>query len=147
MPDPIIVIDTREPLHTAWTFDGYETERRKLDAGDYSVAGLESRIAIERKEAGDLVSSLTQGRNRFERELGRLAAFERAAIVVEADMDHIIEWRYRSAVSPKAIVGSLGSFFGRYGVPTIFAGSRRNAQIIALSMLTKCAKHLDRGAP
>lgn len=139
---PIIVVDTREPPHTAWTFDGLEVVRRKLDAGDYSVVGLEQRVAVERKEAGDLVSTCTTGRDRFERELELLAGYDRAVIIVEGELGAVIEWRYRSRVSPACLVGSFASFFARYGVATIFAGSRRNAGILARAFLLKAAKHL-----
>lgn len=43
--DFTIVIDTREQQPYAF---GCASERRKLDAGDYSVAGCESQIAVER---------------------------------------------------------------------------------------------------
>jgi DNA excision repair protein ERCC-4 len=138
----VIVIDTREPPHTAWTFEGIPTVRRCLRAGDYSVEGLEDRVSIERKEAGDLVATLTFGRERFERELEILATYDRAAIVIEGDLESIIEWKYRSSVSPAALVGSFASIWARYGVPVVFAGSRRNAQILVGRMLAKAAKHL-----
>jgi hypothetical protein len=56
--------------------------------------------------------------------------------------EDVISWRYRSTVSPKAIVNSLASFHARFGVPTVWAGSRRNAEIIAEAFLVKAAKHL-----
>jgi len=70
-----------------------------------------------------------------------LATYDRAIIIVETDLDHLIEWRYRSAVSPACLVGSFGSFWARWGVPTIFAGSTRNAEILARTLLLKAAKH------
>ena len=41
-----IVIDSREQQPYGF---GCATDRRKLEAGDYSVAGCESQIAVERK--------------------------------------------------------------------------------------------------
>lgn len=76
---PCIVIDTREQrplcfdnLHIRG-FKCIATERRKLDEGDYSVAGLEDKVFIERKSVADLYGTLFQGRERFERELERVA--------------------------------------------------------------------------
>lgn len=140
--DFTIVADTREPPETVWRFGDLPVVRKKLDSGDYSVVGLEDQVAIERKTSADLVSTLTYGRARFEAELDRLAAFKRALIVVEGDLGDIIDWKYRSQVSPAALVGSFGSFWARWGISTAFVGNRRNAEILARVFLTKAAKHL-----
>jgi hypothetical protein len=53
-----IVIDTREPEHTAWSFSQNVTTRRAaLTYGDYSFLGGEDRYAIERKTLDDPVVS------------------------------------------------------------------------------------------
>ncbi len=140
MGEVLIVQDSRE--QKPWTFPGLTVEVRKLEAGDYSVAGLESRVAIERKSVADLVSTLTFGRERFERELVKLATYERACIIVEGDLEEIIEWRYRSKVSPACLVGSCASFWARHRITTVFAGSVRNAEILARAFLVKAEKHL-----
>jgi DNA excision repair protein ERCC-4 len=137
---PTAIVDTREqlPLELA----PLPVVRACLPAGDYSIEGMEERVAIERKTMGDLVSTLTYGRERFERELDRLATYERALILVEGDLSEIVEARYRSQVPPQCLVGSFASFFARWGIATVFAGNRRNAQIMARAFLTKCSKHL-----
>ena len=78
-----IVTDTRE--QHPFSFEGYpvEVKPRALPTGDYSLDGFEDRIAIERKAAGDLLSCMTGGRERFTRELERLRGYEAAAVVVE----------------------------------------------------------------
>ena len=50
--------DTRE--QEVYTFDAARvtTVRRALPAGDYSLDGLEDRVAIERKTVEDLVSTM-----------------------------------------------------------------------------------------
>jgi ERCC4-type nuclease len=141
-PPLVFVVDTREPPHTAWSFDGAPVVRRALAAGDYSVEGLETRVAIERKAAGDLVSTCTYGRERFERELVKLAAYDRAVIIVEGDLESIIRWTYKGTTNPSALVGSFASWFARYNVATIFAGNAFNAAILARRFLEKAAKHL-----
>ncbi|NUP10878.1 MAG: hypothetical protein HOW73_32945 [Polyangiaceae bacterium] len=140
MTHPTIVIDTRE--QRPWTFADHPTVHRALPAGDYSVDGLEHRVAIERKSIADLVSTLTAGRERFERELQKLADYERAIIIVEGDLEDVIAGRYRSKVPPQCLVGSFGSFFAQWGIATVFAGSVRNAQILARSFLVKAAKYI-----
>lgn len=139
---PTIVIDTREPPETAWTFGDLPVVRRKLEAGDYSIEGFENEVAIERKTSADLVSTLTFGRSRFERELDLLRLYPRAVIFVEGDLESIIRAQYRSRVSPAALVGSFGSFFGRWGISTVFCGSAFNAAILAKVYLLKAHKHL-----
>lgn len=144
-PPTTLVCDSREQLPWLFDIDGLPavvTVTRKLDAGDYSVEGLESRVAVERKTAADFLSTVTAGRARFEAELVRLTTYERAVIVVEESFDYFVSARYRNAVPPQCIVGSVASFFARYGVATVFAGSRRNAQILTATFLIKAAKHL-----
>lgn len=102
LTDFAIVVDTREQL--PWTFQGLfsDTSARggrrpivvdqrvaTLQQGDYSLVGFEHLVAIERKSLPDLFGTLGQGRDRFERELTRLAELDRAAIVIEAPLGGI----------------------------------------------------------
>ena len=57
LPKPTLIVDSME--QKAYTFKPFrkwfaEIERRKLPIGDYSIAGLEDRIAVERKSLQDL---------------------------------------------------------------------------------------------
>ena len=81
-----IIIDTRE--QEGYSFDPRlaATVRRALPAGDYSVAGLESTVAVERKSLDDFVSTVIHGRERFRNELRKLAGYRAACVVVEAGM-------------------------------------------------------------
>jgi len=61
-----ITQDTRE--QTPFTFDGYtcEIQTGTLPTGDYSLAGLVDRCAVERKSLDDLLGCLMgSGRERF----------------------------------------------------------------------------------
>ena len=68
-----VVVDSREqnPLD----FGSWPTITKALPTGDYSVAGIETLIAIERKSLSDLVGSFTGGRDRFEREMLRMKSY------------------------------------------------------------------------
>ena len=80
-----IIRDTRE--QAPFTFDGYDCEVQagRLTTGDYSLAGIEDRCAVERKSLDDLLGCLTgEGRVRFERELARADVLDSFAVVVEA---------------------------------------------------------------
>ena len=134
------VVDTREPPDCAWRL-GIPTVRAKLTSGDYSFQGAEGSIAIERKTLSDWIGSLTHERKRFEREMDRLASFARAVIVVEANLEDVLAGDYRSAVTPKALRGSIASIQARWGVSTQFIGNREQAEEFATTWLVKCWKH------
>lgn len=140
----IVLVDRREQL--PWAFDGLCVEPATIDAGDYTVMGLEGRLAIERKSLSDWIGSISTGRKRFEREMDRLAQLERAVIIVEAHVDDVCAGAYRSKMHPNAALGSAGSIFARWGIATCFAGSREAAQAIARAILIKADKHLRRAA-
>ena len=135
--DLIVVIDTRE--QKPYRFPGAVT--KALAAGDYSVLGLECRVAVERKEKADAYNSLGRGRERFERELQRLSTYDYAAIVIEAALSDFLRPPGFSRMSPKAAVNTLVSWSIRYGVHVYFADSRRLGQALTLRILEKYRKH------
>ena len=115
-----IIIDTRE--QRPYTFQNIkpeppETIRQGLTTGDYSLAGLESCICVERKSMSDLFGSVGTGRVRFEREMERMASYNYACIIIEAEIQ---QWfnnpPMRSKMSSKAVFRSLIAFSQRYGV-------------------------------
>lgn len=131
-----IIRDTRE--QAPFTFGGYDCEVQAgaLTTGDYSLAGLEDRCAVERKSLDDLLGCLTgEGRERFERELARAAGLDCFAVVVEASMQDMAEGRYRSRMKPHAALQSVLAFTVRYGVPFIWAGNRAGAEYAAFHFL------------
>lgn len=61
-----------------------------LTTGDYSLKGLENQITIERKNLSDAFGTFGRGRARWERELERMAGYQFAAVVIEADWHTIV---------------------------------------------------------
>ncbi len=123
-----IIIDTRE--QEAWTFD-CPTIRRKLDAGDYSVDGLESAVAVERKSLKDFVSTVIHDFARFAAELEKLSSLEAACVVVEADLDDVLRGLAADecrGASPESVMGAAVHVSLRYGVPVFWCGSRQAAR-------------------
>lgn len=63
-----VLIDSREqrpfPFHGP-RYGGVEVETAALTIGDYSLAGLADKVAVERKELPDLVQCLGRERERF----------------------------------------------------------------------------------
>ncbi len=94
-----------------------ETKRQKLDSGDYSIAGAESQIAIERKSVNDFLSSITWEHERFEREVKRLSRLFYAGIVVEGRLDEVRQTeRLGRRINANAISETVASWSIRYGV-------------------------------
>jgi ERCC4-type nuclease len=119
---PVIVTDTRE--QTPLPFSRLRTIRAGLLTADYSVAGLESVFAIERKSVADLVSCCAgSNRERFENELHRLRGFRFKRLLVIGTREEIEAHRYRSAILPAAVLGTLAAFEVRYDVPVVFEAS------------------------
>jgi ERCC4-type nuclease len=135
-----IVVDTREQRPYGFDSRFVVVTRRALPAGDYSIAGHESEVAIERKSLGDFVTSVIHERERFERELARLRDYETACILVEADAQDIVDSKYRSHAHPNAVLGSALALFVDYGVPFVFASSREIAGRITAGILRRFHK-------
>ena len=123
-----IVIDTRE--QAPYGFD-CQTVRRKLEAGDYSVAGLEQVVAVERKSLPDFASTVIHNFRRFAAELEKLSQLRSACIIVEADLAAVLRGQASGAlrdVSPASLLGAAVHISLRYGVPVFWCGSRQGAR-------------------
>ena len=132
-----------------YTFDGFlaDTDKQErplvipwelahLKTGDYSIAGMEDRVTIERKSLADLYSTLGKHRARFEREHQRMAEMEFAAVVVESSMANaVVNPPERSQLHPKTVYRTSLSWAQRYGVHWIWAGDRRGGEITTFQLL------------
>lgn len=63
--------------------------RRKLKTADYSIEGLEDKVAVERKSLEDLFGTLGQRREQFGDEFERMSQMDYCGVVVEADWREI----------------------------------------------------------
>lgn len=117
---PVVLIDTRE--QTPLEFSRLVARRATLTTGDYSFAGGESVFVVERKSVSDLVGCVTSERERFEKELARIRGFRFSRLLVIGTREEIERARYRSNVSPRAVVNSLHSWEARF-VPVVFAAT------------------------
>lgn len=115
---PTIIIDTREqnPL----PFGRLATRRGMLMSGDYSVAGLEELISVERKTVADLVACcIGQNRDRFARELHRLRGFRFKRLLVVGSEEDILRSKYQANIKPRAVLATLNAFEIRYDIPFV----------------------------
>ena len=122
-----IIVDTRE--QEPYSFDPRlaASVRRALPAGDYSVAGLEDAVVVERKALDDFVSTVIHSRERFRKELRKLAAYRASCIVVEAGVVDVLLHRYRGGAHPSAVMGSALSIILDFHVPVFFCSNRQAA--------------------
>lgn len=133
-----LIVDSREQVPLDFTGYDCTVERGTLPTGDYSVAGLTDRVAVERKSLDDLIGCLMgDNRDRFERELARARGYDFFAVVVEASWEHLARGQYRSRMKPHSAAQSVVAFQVRYGVPFIFAGTRKAAAYLTHSLLEK----------
>lgn len=130
-----IVCDSRE--QAPFTFIGYPAtvETGTLASGDYSLAGFESRVAVERKSLQDLVSCLGAERARFTRELERLRGFDAACVVAESPCLALRQGRYTGRLNPAAAWQSILALSMRHRMPFFWGTDRQDAEGIAYHFL------------
>lgn len=139
-PIPTIIVDTRE--QRPFAFDGYLTQRGTLASGDYSLAGHEHRVAVERKSHADIWQCCAAERARFERCLARLAALERAAVVIECSLTELaVRPPQVQRVTPATVVGSCISWSVQHRIPFFWCDTRRYAERVTIRFLMAYLKH------
>ena len=120
-----IGIDTRE--QSPWGFrdvradakDNHapivsKVDRMTLKTADYSTIWHEAPIAIEQKEKGDCFHCMGKDRERFERQVQRLAEIPHSHVIVEADWQSVFSGHPRSELKPKVIHRTIISWQQKY---------------------------------
>jgi len=154
---PTLIIDTREK--TPWDFDGDDNFEsvifEKLDAGDYSIRGMEQIIAIERKATADeLFTNFTKNKERIIAEFERMRPCKIRVLIVEETCEQILNpqayyinrhhLNKASPSMPPAVVASnLTSLMLEYGVHIVFAGEK--AQSMARGILLRAYELHQKG--
>ena len=109
-PRCTVVVDTREqnPLDFSrfegW-FAGIETRHLKL--GDYSIAGLEDRCVVERKDLPDLIHSFTAERPAFVHRLRLMSQYSHRLLVVTTALSRIKSHQPHGGGNPNRLTQSL----------------------------------------
>lgn len=130
--DVTVICDRKE--QKPWNLSPLRMIDGTLQTGDYTLFGLESHIAIERKSLDDFVQCIGRDRDRFDREMDRIRAYPVRAVVVEASWSDLEAGAWRSQVKPNAAIGSALGWIAA-GVPIIMAGSREAAERFAARMM------------
>lgn len=137
-----IVVDSREKVPYAFDSSKASVARAMLPAGDYSLAGFETRVAVERKSLDDFVSTVIFGKERFRAELDLLADYEFAAIVVEAGIDDLLAGRYRSKTNPLSVFAIACSIIADRRIPVFFLSDRQTSQAAVEQILSRLYRQL-----
>ena len=132
-----ILVDSREQKPFNFEHERYDVKIQPgtLITGDYSLRGLEDKVAVERKSLPDLVQCLGRERSRFEKELLRGQALDAFAVVVEGSWSDLANGNFRSQINPHAACQSVLAFMARYRTAFLFAGSRAAAEYVAWGFL------------
>jgi len=145
-----IIIDTREKYPWKFTFNDYITgiKNMKLDAGDYSIAGHEELVSIERKRnVLELADNFVA--DRFWKAIIRLQEVRHSVIVVEATLDEFYRFPQISSIpanlrdklqlTPQFLISKINEIISD-GIPIIFAGNTVYAERFANDFLCKIIK-------
>jgi DNA excision repair protein ERCC-4 len=145
-PEIVLIQDSREKHGYAHLFQSPHVVAG-LDCGDYSVAGLEHLISIERKSFQDLLGSLTSGRDRFEAELKRARSLHRFYVIVECTPRDLLvdDFGRLSRANPRSIWGTICVWSTRYH-PFIFGGTRADSARLCEGLLVGYAKEFLKGS-
>lgn len=130
----VVVVDTREQTPLSFGPE-IRTVTRGLCSGDYSVAGYDSCIAIERKSVADLHSSVTRDNARFQRELQTLSNYTFAAVVVEGSRADVRRGHRYSTIPGDQVLATCATLEAKHRVPFHYAGSRIEAAAMTLELL------------
>jgi ERCC4-type nuclease len=141
-----ILVDTRErPTEYSekrYAQFGRPYRREKLNVGDYSaefvtpageVISLKDSVVVERKNSIDeLCMCYTSERGRFEREFERAkdGGIKVYLLVENATFESIYNGKYRSRMTPNALVASILAWLARYDCQIIFCKAETSGKII-----------------
>lgn len=120
-----ILVDSHERYAYRFGAQQVSTVARALPCGDYGLVVDRQLVAsVERKSLADLVSSLTNGKLRYQ--VADLAALPRAAVVVEDRYSQVFKLE---RVRPAVVADGLAELQIRWpNVPIVFCETRQLAE-------------------
>ena len=149
-PPYTVVKDTRE--QEGYFFNEFNTCKgmveQKLDTGDYSIAGLEDKICIERKGCiEELAVNLGQKKYAFLDEIERMKTFDHKFIILEFSLEDLLKFpddtripeKNKSSIkiTGKYILKCLMEFQIYDGIQVVFCGNKHNAFLLVSSLLKR----------
>jgi ERCC4-type nuclease len=124
-----IYIDTREQLPLEFKHEYVDSiEIVKLDVGDYCARfknGYMPNVRFERKSLGDLYGTLSQGYERFKREILFSQELDtKLIILVECSMSKVLEGYEHSKRDGESIVRQVFTLWAKYNILPVFCKNR-----------------------
>ena len=143
LSDVTAIIDTRE--QTPFDLEPMNVIAETLAVGDYSVAGLESVVAIERKSLPDFVQCCGRERERFQRELDRLRGWPVSAVVLEFNWQSLEQANWRGKLTAGQVQASFAAWIAQ-GHRLILGHDPKTAARITRGILFYTARYRFREA-
>lgn len=144
IPKPVVLVDTREKYPFDFSrFPNWiaDEKRQALKVGDYSVEGMETLLALERKTLTDLITTVIQQRERFFKLCEKMMKYRWRALLIEASYEDVKSpygEEYNTSAHPNAVSGTLDALEARFGIPVIYTSCYRPlAEEKAASWLSK----------
>lgn len=142
--DFTIIVDTRE--QQPWHFEHYAKANKKLDTGDYSIEGLETLLAIERKKSvSEFANNVTE--SRFIDVVDRLSNMKYAFLLLEFKLEDVLRYPVGSTVpkrlwdkikiSPAFIIKHILELQLNHNIKIVFCDDAHNAEKMAEFILKK----------
>ena len=136
-PRCTVVVDTREqnPLDFS-RFEGWfaGVETRALELGDYSIAGLEDRCVVERKDLPDLICSFTGERSVFVHRLRLMSEYPHRLLVITAALSQVKSLQPHGS-SPNRLTQSLIAVLAGLQIPFLCTESHELGEEMVASYL------------
>ena len=120
-----ILVDSREQRPLEFNHELItETIRMPLPVGDYSCEfenGYQVPVVFERKTIGDLFSTLSQGYERFKRELGRAKDLDlKVILIIDGSFSKVLKGYKHSQRNPLSIVRQVFMLWIKYDLYPVF---------------------------
>lgn len=141
-----LLVDTREQptakLRQRIEICGLPYVRKKLNAGDYSCSctlpdgselDLSKHVVVERKMSLDeLCTCFGSQRDRFEKEFKRSSETgTRIYLLVEnGNWEKAYNGKYKSLLTPQALIASIDAFRARYGMQIDFCKAETTGRLL-----------------
>jgi ERCC4-type nuclease len=137
-PRAVLLVDTRE--QHPFDFSRFEPwfagiERKALQFGDYSIAGMEDICLVERKGLSDLVHSFTAERKVFIHRLRFMAQVPHRLLVIDAALSQVKSRYSHARTDPNRITQSLIAVLAGLGVPFLCTETHELGEEIVASYL------------
>ena len=142
------IIDTREQYPFSFEESEFCTKPIviKLDSGDYSIAGYEDKLFIERKaNVAELAVNFTQ--KRWKNELERVKDYRWKFLVCEFNYEHVLVFPQGSTipehrrkylkVSPAFILACISNLQVQHGINVVMASNKFLANSVCLDIMKR----------